>query len=163
MKNVVLWWWQFIRIFFRDWSITLVKFKFGELAQIVNMELIFHRRTTESITWNSRFKAYVQSIRRVQGLNVFFATLCIIDLFGVFPLVALPGALISCGNYTFFVIFFKFEYFLKLNWTFNCIPGYYGIPLLIFVLTIQIYTAVVLGRCWIIAEKLDPRIIDKKR
>lgn len=43
------------------------------------------------------------------------------------------------------------------------IPGYYGIPLLIFVLSIQIYTAVVLGRCWIIAEKLDPRIIDKKR
>lgn len=41
--------------------------------------------------------------------------------------------------------------------------GYYGIPLLIFVLTLQIYTAVILGRCWIIAEKLDPNIIQKKR
>lgn len=41
--------------------------------------------------------------------------------------------------------------------------GYYGIPLLIFVLTIQIYTAIVLGRCWIIAEKLNPDIVDKKR
>lgn len=57
---------------------------------------------------------------------------------------------------------------LQIRWDefFVCfyrIPGYYGIPLLIFVLSIQIYTAVVLGRCWIIAEKLDPRIIDKKR
>lgn len=73
----------------------------------------------------------------VKGLNLFYASLCVIDLFGVFPIVALPAALISCG--------------------------FYGIPLLIFVISVQLYTAVILGRCWIIAEKLDPSIIDKSR
>ncbi len=43
------------------------------------------------------------------------------------------------------------------------LQGYYGIPLLFFVITIQIYTAVILGRCWIIAEKLNPTIINKNR
>lgn len=47
------------------------------------------RRLRES-TW---FKRLVE----VRGLNVFYASLCVIDLFGVFPIVALPGALISCG------------------------------------------------------------------
>lgn len=45
----------------------------------------------------------------------------------------------------------------------NFFLGYYGLPLLMFVITIQIYTAVVLGKCWIIAEKLDPTIISKNR
>lgn len=35
--------------------------------------------------------------------------------------------------------------------------------MLCFVITIQIYTAVILGRCWIIAEKLHPTIITKNR
>lgn len=60
-----------------------------------------------------------------------------IDLFGVFPIVALPAAIISCGLY--------------------------GIPLLLFVITVQVYTAVVLGRCWVIAELLDPSIAAKSR
>ncbi|XP_031616616.1 proton-coupled amino acid transporter 3 [Contarinia nasturtii] len=94
-------------------------------------------QTFQPPSWTDRVKICVKKLCRVRGLNVLFATLCIIDLFGVFPIVALPGALISCG--------------------------YYGIPLLVFVLTIQIYTAIVLGRCWIIAEKLDPNIIEKKR
>lgn len=34
---------------------------------------------------------------------------------------------------------------------------------MIFVITLQIYTAVILGRCWIIAEKLDPSIVVKNR
>lgn len=72
-----------------------------------------------------------------KGLSVGFATLCVVDLFGVFPIVALPAALISCG--------------------------YYGGPLLMFVITVQVYTAVVLGRCWIIAEKLCPSIVSKSR
>lgn len=70
-------------------------------------------------------------------LSLFFATLCVIDLFGVFPIVALPSAIISCG--------------------------FYGIPLVLFVITLQIYTAVILGRCWVIAEKLDPSIVQKNR
>lgn len=70
-------------------------------------------------------------------LTVFFAALCVIDLFGVFPIVTLPKSLISCG--------------------------YYGFPLIIFVFTLQTYTAVVLGRCWVIAEKLDPTIVSKSR
>ncbi|XP_055587612.1 uncharacterized protein LOC129740050 [Uranotaenia lowii] len=70
-------------------------------------------------------------------LSLFFASLCVIDLFGVFPIVALPKSVISCGLY--------------------------GIPLVIFVITLQIYTATVLGRCWTIAEKLNPAIVAKNR
>lgn len=70
-------------------------------------------------------------------LSLFFAALCVIDLFGVFPIVTLPRSLISCG--------------------------YYGFPLIILVFTLQTYTAVVLGRCWVIAEKLDPSIVSKNR
>lgn len=83
--------------------------------------------------------AFVDLIRSTEakGLNLFYASICVIDLFGVFPIVALPAALISCG--------------------------FYGIPLLIFVISVQLYTAVILGRCWIIAEKLEPSIIHKSR
>lgn len=70
-------------------------------------------------------------------LTVFFAALCVIDLFGVFPIVTLPKSLISCGVYAF--------------------------PLILFVFSLQIYTAVILGRCWVIAEKIDPRILRKNR
>ncbi|XP_050081741.1 uncharacterized protein LOC126569013 [Anopheles aquasalis] len=70
-------------------------------------------------------------------LSLFFATLCVIDLFGVFPIIALPKSIISCGLY--------------------------GVPLVLLVLTLQIYTAVVLGRCWTIAERLDPSIVAKNR
>lgn len=70
-------------------------------------------------------------------MSLFYATLCVIDLFGVFPIVALPSAIISCGLY--------------------------GIPLVLFVITLQIYTAVILGRCWIIAEKVQPSIVQKNR
>lgn len=70
-------------------------------------------------------------------LSLFYATLCVIDLFGVFPIVALPRAIITCGLF--------------------------GIPLVLFIVTLQIYTAVILGRCWIIAEKLEPSIVQKNR
>ena len=84
------------------------------------------------------FKIAIRSVRNEsKGLSVCFATLCVVDLFGVFPIIALPAAIISCG--------------------------YYGILLLMFVITLQVYTAVVLGRCWIIAEKLEPTIVHKNR
>uniref|UniRef100_A0AAG5CY03 Amino acid transporter transmembrane domain-containing protein n=1 Tax=Anopheles atroparvus TaxID=41427 RepID=A0AAG5CY03_ANOAO len=70
-------------------------------------------------------------------LSLFYATLCVVDLFGVFPIIALPKSIIACGLY--------------------------GLPLVLFVITLQIYTAVVLGRCWTIAEKLDPSIVSKNR
>lgn len=44
-----------------------------------------------------------------KGLSVFFASLCVIDLFGVFPIVALPSALISCGKEMRFRIRQPFE------------------------------------------------------
>jgi hypothetical protein len=67
-------------------------------------------------------RQYLQLVQSDGGkkLSVFFAALCVIDLFGVFPIVTLPKSLISCG--------------------------YYGFPLIIFVFTLQTYTAVVLGR-----------------
>uniref|UniRef100_A0A4Y0BQZ2 Aa_trans domain-containing protein n=1 Tax=Anopheles funestus TaxID=62324 RepID=A0A4Y0BQZ2_ANOFN len=76
-------------------------------------------------------------LNTTRKLSLFFATLCVVDLFGVFPIVALPKSIISCGLY--------------------------GAPLVLFVITLQIYTAVVLGRCWTIAEKLDPSIVAKNR
>lgn len=32
------------------------------------------------------------------GLSLFFATLCIVDIFGVFPIIALPRAIVLCGE-----------------------------------------------------------------
>lgn len=50
-----------------------------------------------------RDSPWYKRIVEVRGLNVFFASLCVIDLFGVFPIVALPGALISCGMCVLFL------------------------------------------------------------
>ncbi|XP_077262909.1 solute carrier family member mahogany isoform X2 [Temnothorax americanus] len=41
--------------------------------------------------------------------------------------------------------------------------GLYGIPLVLIVLGLQIYTAILLGRSWIIATALDPQISRKNR
>ncbi|KAH0544138.1 amino acid transporter AVT1C [Cotesia glomerata] len=71
------------------------------------------------------------------GLSIFFATLCIIDIFGVFPIIALPHAIIHCGLL--------------------------GIPLVIVVFFLQIYTASLLGKSWTIATTLDPKILRKNR
>ncbi|XP_014239846.1 amino acid transporter AVT1E-like [Cimex lectularius] len=70
-------------------------------------------------------------------LSLFFTICCIIDLFGVFPVIALPRAIIECG--------------------------WLGMPLAFFVFFIQIYTAIMLGRCWIIAENLQFGILEKNR
>ncbi|KAK9498655.1 hypothetical protein O3M35_003236 [Rhynocoris fuscipes] len=70
-------------------------------------------------------------------LTLFFATCCIIDLFGIFPVIALPRTIIDCG--------------------------WIGIPLALFLFFIQIYTSIMLGRCWIIAEKLQKNISEKQR
>ncbi|XP_032684475.1 amino acid transporter AVT1B [Odontomachus brunneus] len=71
------------------------------------------------------------------GLSLLFATLCIVDIFGVFPIIALPCAIVQCGLY--------------------------GIPLVLIVFGLQIYTATLLGRSWIIASNLDPQISRKNR
>ncbi|XP_076619157.1 solute carrier family member mahogany isoform X1 [Colletes latitarsis] len=70
-------------------------------------------------------------------LSLLFATLCVIDIFGVFPIIALPRAIVQCGLY--------------------------GIPLVLVVLGLQVYTAVLLGKSWIIATTLDPQISRKNR
>ncbi|XP_049879990.1 probable sodium-coupled neutral amino acid transporter 6 [Pectinophora gossypiella] len=71
------------------------------------------------------------------GLSVLFSTLCIVDLFGVFPVVALPKPVISCGVY--------------------------GAPLVIGVFGLQLYTAVLLGRSWLLAQEISPLIKQKIR
>lgn len=43
-------------------------------------------------------KIAIKRNSETRGLSVWFATLCVIDLFGVFPIIALPAALISCGK-----------------------------------------------------------------
>ncbi|KAL2721402.1 amino acid transporter AVT1C [Vespula maculifrons] len=70
-------------------------------------------------------------------LSLFFATLCIVDIFGVFPIIALPSAIVQCGLF--------------------------GIPLILVVFGLQIYTAALLGKSWIIATNLDPLIFRKNR
>ncbi|XP_026750638.2 uncharacterized protein LOC113511220 [Galleria mellonella] len=71
------------------------------------------------------------------GLSVFFTVLCIVDLFGVFPVIALPKSVISCGIY--------------------------GLPLVVCVFGLQLYTAVLLGKCWILAQEITPNISKKNR
>ncbi|XP_050356349.1 probable sodium-coupled neutral amino acid transporter 6 [Nymphalis io] len=71
------------------------------------------------------------------GLSVLFTVLCIVDLFGVFPVVALPKTIISCGIY--------------------------GIPLVVLVFALQLYTAVLLGRSWLLAHEISPDIREKSR
>ncbi|XP_076223987.1 solute carrier family member mahogany isoform X2 [Nomia melanderi] len=71
------------------------------------------------------------------NLSLLFATLCVIDIFGVFPIIALPRAIVECGLY--------------------------GIPLVFVVFGLQIYTAVLLGKSWMIATTLDPQISRKNR
>ncbi|XP_060807336.1 probable sodium-coupled neutral amino acid transporter 6 [Amyelois transitella] len=71
------------------------------------------------------------------GLSVLFTILCIVDLFGVFPVIALPKSVISCGIY--------------------------GVPLVISVFGLQLYTAVLLGRCWLLAQEITPDITEKSR
>ncbi|CAH2057089.1 unnamed protein product, partial [Iphiclides podalirius] len=71
------------------------------------------------------------------GLSVLFTMLCIVDLFGVFPVVALPKSVIACGLY--------------------------GVPLVIAVFSLQLYTAVLLGKSWLLAYELSPTIREKSR
>ncbi|KAL1494272.1 hypothetical protein ABEB36_009896 [Hypothenemus hampei] len=71
------------------------------------------------------------------GLSVFFAIICIVDVFGVFPVVALPKPIIDCG--------------------------YYGIAVVAVVCFIQVYTAILLGKCWNLAEEINPNILRKNR
>ncbi|VEN34938.1 unnamed protein product [Callosobruchus maculatus] len=71
------------------------------------------------------------------GLTTVFAIVCILDVFGVYPVITLPKAIIDCG--------------------------FYGIPLLVLVCSAQIYTANLLGKCWIIAETINPTMHRKSR
>jgi len=41
--------------------------------------------------------------------------------------------------------------------------GWLGIPLAIGVFAVQVYTAILLGKCWIIAEEIEPTIVKKSR
>uniref|UniRef100_A0A336N1P4 CSON008711 protein n=1 Tax=Culicoides sonorensis TaxID=179676 RepID=A0A336N1P4_CULSO len=91
----------------------------------------------ESILENQNRESVDSDDSGTKTLSLFFASLCVIDLFGVFPIVALPRSIILCGLY--------------------------GIPLVLFVITLQIYTAVILGRCWVIAERLKPEIVKQNR
>ncbi|CAH1183550.1 unnamed protein product [Phaedon cochleariae] len=74
---------------------------------------------------------------RSEGLSTFFAVICILDVFGVFPVVSLPKAIIDCG--------------------------FYGVLVILIVCSTQIYTAALLGRCWIIAEDIFPTIHRRNR
>ncbi|XP_060517056.1 uncharacterized protein LOC132696319 [Cylas formicarius] len=66
------------------------------------------------------------------GLSVLFSAICIVDVFGVFPLITLPKTIIDCG--------------------------FYGIFVIVLVCSVQMYTAILLGKCWKMAEQICPNI-----
>uniref|UniRef100_A0A1A9ZDT4 Amino acid transporter transmembrane domain-containing protein n=1 Tax=Glossina pallidipes TaxID=7398 RepID=A0A1A9ZDT4_GLOPL len=72
-----------------------------------------------------------------EKLSLFVAVLYVIDMFGAFPFIMLPGLLVQLG--------------------------FFGVPLVISVLVLQIYTSFLLSQCWIMAEELDPSIVHKSR
>jgi len=72
-----------------------------------------------------------------EQLSLFVAVLYVVDLFGIFPLVTLPGLLVQLG--------------------------FLGIPLVISIIILQIYTSFLLSQCWSMAESLDPSITQKSR
>lgn len=45
---------------------------------------------------------------------------------------------------------------------FNCL-GFYGIAVVVSVSAIQVYTAILLGKCWSLAEEIQPTIQNKNR
>lgn len=71
------------------------------------------------------------------NLTLFIAILYVIDMFGVFPFVTLPALLVELG--------------------------FFGIPLVISVVVLQIYTSFLLSECWTMAESLDTSFHNKNR
>ncbi|KAJ8964177.1 hypothetical protein NQ317_009269 [Molorchus minor] len=72
-----------------------------------------------------------------EKLSVLFAVICVVDVFGVFPIITLPKAIINCG--------------------------FYGIILVTVVCLLQIYTATLLGKCWVFAADIYPTLGRKSR
>ncbi|XP_061399780.1 uncharacterized protein LOC133335523 [Musca vetustissima] len=72
-----------------------------------------------------------------ENLSLFIAILYVVDMFGVFPFVTLPALLVELG--------------------------FFGIPLVISVVVLQIYTSFLLSECWTMAEGLDSSIVHKSR
>lgn len=97
------------------------------------------------------------------GLTVPFAILCIIDLFGIFPIVVLPGPIIKCGMYNRTKNNVSRAYAILSNNQCVSLTGWAGIPLAISVFAVQVYTAILLGKCWIMAEEIEPSIVKKNR
>ncbi|XP_067628545.1 uncharacterized protein mah [Eurosta solidaginis] len=71
------------------------------------------------------------------NLTLFIAVLYVVDLFGVLPLITLPHLLVKLG--------------------------FLGIPLVLSIIVLQIYTSFLLSQCWIMAESFDPSIAQKSR
>lgn len=98
---------------------------------------------------------FEENKRNNKALSIFFAVICVVDVFGVFPIVALPRAVIQCGKNIFNMFFYVLLIVNILDW--------YGIPLVLLVFSLQIYTAILLGKCWTIAESIDGTIVTKTR
>ncbi|XP_053945731.1 uncharacterized protein LOC128855114 [Anastrepha ludens] len=88
----------------------------------------------------ARFSAlpHLQTIgEEKENLTLFIAVLYVVDLFGVLPFITLPALLVQLG--------------------------FLGIPLVLSVIVLQIYTSFLLSQCWIMAESFDPSILQKSR
>ncbi|KAK6620579.1 hypothetical protein RUM43_010871 [Polyplax serrata] len=82
-------------------------------------------------------KGLIDEFTPSHQISVILAAACIIDQFGVNPIIVLPKGIIICG------------------WV--------GYPLVLLVISLTIYTAMLLGRCWVIAEHLDKSMVLKSR
>ncbi|KAI4465232.1 reverse transcriptase (rna-dependent dna polymerase) [Holotrichia oblita] len=81
---------------------------------------------------------------RTTTLSLFFAIVCIIDIFGVFPIITLPKTIIDCGKCI----------------QFTCVYGLIVVPV---ICLLQIYTATLLGKSWLLACKIQSNFIQKER
>lgn len=87
------------------------------------------------------------------ALSAILASVCIVDVFGVFPVVTLPKAILLCGKLSD----------VPVRKPDSFIAGYYGIPVVAVTISAQLYTATLLGKCWLMAEELEPAIRRKNR
>lgn len=73
---------------------------YSEMAGVRKRLLDFYKR--QQFRLKNKHQLIRIAIRRSnenKGLSLCFATMCVVDLFGVFPIIALPAALISCGKF----------------------------------------------------------------
>lgn len=97
---------------------------------------LFQRHNDQlPFTRQSRFSAlpnFMPNLRNSDEFNFCNTVVYVVNIFGVFPLISLPSVLVKCGLYAILIV--------------------------AIVCSLQVLAAGILGRCWIIAEKIKPEL-----